>query len=520
MRAVLSILLLVLSVVAAQADTVVLRRGNVAEPDTLDPQKATTDYASHILLDLFTGLTAFDADAQIVPGIAESWKITPDGKTYTFKLRPNLVWSDGMPLTADDAVAGIRRALDPKTASQQAVLAFNIKNAVAVNGGKMTMDKLGVRAIDNATVEIVLEQPSMTLLLTLAENVLSPIPRHVVAKYGDDWVKPGNMVSNGPYTLAEWRSNDRVRLIKNPRFFEANQVKIDEVLYYPTDDDAGALKRFRAGEIDMNGRFSPSDLAWLKANMPAAARTSTASWFTYLVVNQTNPKFKDVRVRRALALAIDREAITDKLIKTGEVPAYGVVPSAIKGYTGSAMDFRNLPMDARKAEARKLLAEAGYTAANPLTFALRQRSGTSNRRISVAIMTMMKEIGVKVDLIQSEVKTHYDALRSKDFEVADVGEAWPADPEYFIADLTSNSENNFGGYASAEYDRIANEAKGMLDPAKRFARFADAEALAARDIAVIPLFYNVNTNLVAPYVKGFKDNPRDYHVTRYLSIVR
>lgn len=295
----------------AAADT--LRRGNTAEPETLDPQKSYTDPTGNIILDLFVGLTTYDAAANPIPGAAASWMVSPDGLTYTFKLRAGHVWSDGAPVTAQDVALGVTRALDPKTASQLANLGFCIKNAVPVNAGKMPLDKLGVRVVDAATIEIKVENPCPTLLAALAEPPSTAVPSHTLKKYGDAWSKPGNMVSNGAYTLVEWRSNDHVRLVKNKRFYDAVNVKIAEVIYYPTEDDAAALKRLRAGEIDLNIRVSPGDVGWLKANMPGVLRATPFAGIADLAINHTLKKFKDARVRRALALAIDRETIATAL---------------------------------------------------------------------------------------------------------------------------------------------------------------------------------------------------------------
>ena len=517
-RIALALVLLIVSIASALAAPVVLRRGNVAEPETLDPQRYQTSYTGYILDDLFLGLTTMDPRARPIAGAAESWTVSSNGSVYTFKLRPGLLWSDGTKMTADDFVAGIRRAVDPKTAAPLGNIAMMIKNATAVSKGKSKLEELGVRAVDAQTVEITLEKPAPVLLLVLAQPLMAPVPRHAMAKLGNDWTKPGKLVSNGPYVAVEWRANDHVKLVKNPRFYDAANVRIDEVYFYPTVDDAAALRRFRAGELDINGRYSPSDYPWLTAHMPAAARIAPASWYTCIEFNHRKKQWQDVRVRRALALAIDREGLTDRLLKTGELPGYGIVPPVVPGYTGATLDFKGKPVAERQAEARKLLATAGYTAANPLTFVFRHRAGTSNRRVAIALAQMWSAVGIKAELQQDDTAIHYAALRAGDFEIADRGPSWFNDPEYFLDGYMTNAAGNYSAYSNATFDKLMNEAKLIADPSKRLSAFAKAEAEVMRDVATSPIIFNVNTDLVAPYVKGFEPSPTGDHPTRFLRI--
>ncbi|MBL9096718.1 MAG: peptide ABC transporter substrate-binding protein [Alphaproteobacteria bacterium] len=502
---------------AATAAPMVLHRGNTAEPETLDPQKTYIDQTGNIVLDLFVGLTTYDAASNPIPGAAVSWTVSPDGLTYTFKLRPHQ-WSDGAPVTAEDVALGVSRALDPKTASQLANLGFCIKNAVPVNAGKMPLDKLGVRVVDKATIEIKVENPCPTLIAALAEPPFTAVPAHTLKKHGDAWAKPGNMVSNGAYTLAEWRPNDRVRIVKNKRFYDAANVAIDEVIYFPIEDDAAALKRLRAGEIDLNIRVSPGDVAWLRANMPGVLRATPASSVADLAVNHTSKKFKDMRVRRALALAIDRETIGKSIAKLDQKPAYGVVPPMGRGYANRRFDFATMKLSDRQAEARRLLATAGYGPANPLTFTLRQRVGVAHQRAAIAMQNDWAKIGVKVDILTSELKSHYAAMNVADFDIGAVGLAWPADPEYFLSDLLPTAGTNYGRYASDAYVTKLRQGQAEVDVAKRFALFAEAEAVALADVAMIPLYFETTRNIVATHVKGFVDNPRDFHPTRFMRV--
>ena len=517
-RLALAVILLIAGINAALAAPIVLRRGNVAEPETLDPQRYQTSYTGYILDDLFLGLMTMDARGRPIAGAAESWTVSANGLVYTFKLRPNLVWSDGTKMTAGDFVLGIRRALDPKIAAPFASIAMMIKNAAAVNAGKLQLEQLGVRAPDAGSVEVTLEKPAPAILMVLAQPFLAPVPAHAIVKFGNDWTKPGKLVSNGPYIAIEWRANDHVKLVKNPRFYDAANVQIEEVLFYPTADDAAALKRFRAGELDINGRYSPSDYPWLKAHLPAAIRIAPASWYTCVEFNHLKPQWQDVRVRRALALAIDRETLTDRLLKTGELPGYGIVPPVVPGYPAATLDFKGRALADRQAEARRLLAAAGYSAARPLTFTFRHRAGTSNRRVAIALVAMWSAIGVKAELQQDDTAIHYAALRAHDFDVADRGPSWFTDPEFFLDSYMTGASGNYSSYSSPAFDKLMNEAKLTADPAQRLSAFAKAEAAILRDVATAPLFFNVNTDLVAPYVKGFEGSPTGDHPTRFMRI--
>ena len=503
---------------AVSATPLVLRRGNPAEPDTLDPHKSSIDYTVTITGDMFLSLVQGDARFQPTPGAAQSWTVSPDGLVYTFKLREGLKWSDGAPLTADDALYSLRRFVAPATNASSAFLAFKIKNASDIQAANKTPEKLGVRAPDPRTLEITLIAPNPNFLNLLAEPQFAPMPRHVIEKHKDQWTRPGTMVASGAYMLADWRPGDHVRLVKNPRFFDAKNVQIDEVIYYPTEDDAAALRRFRAGELDMNARFSATELVWLKKNAPEVVRIAVAAWGTRAVINTSLKKFADLRVRRALALAVDREAIVDKILRTGEVAAYAIMPPVAPGYTAAELDFKTMPMQARLAEAHTLLEADGYTKAKPLKFVLRQRAGLANRRVAVAVQHMLTKIGVKTDLRFADVSLYYGDLRNGNFEVALTGAAWPPDPQNFLNDLYSTSPQNYSRYKSKAFDAAITAAGRIAERGPRYAAFAKAEAIALKDVALIPLYFNTNTNIVAPFVKNYRDNGRDLHPTRLLRI--
>lgn len=511
-----------LMLAAPAAAETVLHRGNLAEPDTLDPAKWFTTYESEILRDLFNGLLQVDAEGNAIPGAAESWTVSDDGMVLTFKLRADGKWSDGQPVTADDFVLGFRRTFDPKTASAYANFGYVIVNAREIVEGKVKPEDLGVRAVDAHTFEIRLNEPSQTIFWLLAGYpCFFPTPAHALAAYGDSWVQPGKMVSNGPYRLAEWVPQDRVTLVRNENYFDAAAVKIDKVQFYPTDDDAAAVKRFRAGEIDLNLRFPPSLYPMLKREMPRQTRADPASWLSYIVFNMSDARFADPRVRRALSLAIDRETIVKRVLNNGELPAWGVVPPGANDFTSSgAGDFSAMPLADRQREARRLLEEAGYGPGNPLRFTFIHRIGEANKRTALAVVDMWRQIGVSANIESNEVKIHYVRLREKQFEVADAGFSAPPDAEYFLYLLRTGSEVNFAGWSNAEYDRLASEANRERDLKKRGELYAAAEKIALDETAMIPVYVPVNRALVQTWVTGYAANPVGYHPSRWLDIAR
>jgi oligopeptide transport system substrate-binding protein len=517
-RLVAAALCLVLMLQAAVAAPITLRRGNAAEPDTLDPQKSSIDYTVAITVDMLLPLVQGDAKFEPVPGAAESWTVSKDGLVYTFKLRNGLKWSDGVPLTADDAVFALRRLVTPATLAPYAFTAFNIRHATEVQAGKMKPEELGVRAPDARTMEITLVAPNPSFLNRLAEPQFAPLPRHAIEKFKGAWTRPGNMPASGAYKLAAWRPNDHVRLVKNTGFFDEKSVQIDEVFYYPTDDDAVALRRFRAGELDLNARFSSTEFVWLKKNRPEVVRISVSSWGTRMMINMSKPPFADVRVRRALALAVDREAIVTNILRTGETPAYGIMPPVAPGYVGAVMDFKAKPMADRLAEARALLKAAGYSDAKPLKVVLGQRLGSANKRVAVAVQEMLARVGIQAEIRFADVSLYYGDLRKGNFEVALTGAAWPPDPENFLNDLMPGSPQNYSQYKSRAYEEAMAAASHIGERDARYAAFAKAEAIALKDVAAVPLYFNSNAAMVAPYVKGYVENGRDLHPTRTLRI--
>jgi oligopeptide transport system substrate-binding protein len=506
---------------ALAADPVILERGNGAEPDTLDPQKATGSWENNIIGDMIIGLTTEDAKGEQIPGIAESWTTSPDGMVWTFKLRADANWSDGVPVTAGDFVFAFQRINDPKTGGQYASITHIIKNAAQVYSQQLPPDQIGARAIDDKTLEITLEHPASYLPSMLMHYAFFPVPRHIVEKFGADWVKPGNYVSNGPFTLVSWVPNDKVILKKSPTFYDAANVKIDEVRFYSQEDQIANAKRFRAGELDLSAGIPGQLLDELRRSIPDKVRLAPyiANW--YVTFNLTKPEWQDVRVRTALGLAIDREVIVKQILKGGETPAYTFVQPNIPAYPHEAhLFYQDMPMAERQKKARELLAEAGFGPDNPLKFEFLHMQSTDGKRIATALQGMWAAIGVQMTPAGQETKTVYSALRQQNFGVALAG--WIADfpdaSSFLYLAKTSSEEMNYGKYSNAQFDQLNIDGDNEPDAAKRGALLNKAEQILLDDAPFLPIYNAVSRYLVEPYVKGFDDALTNVHRTRWMSI--
>lgn len=494
--------------------------GNGSEPATLDPHKATGTWEDRIISDMIVGLTQSDPSGEPIPGMAERWETSPDGLTWTFYLR-DAVWSDGVPVTADDFVFSLRRILDPKTASEYASLLYFIKNAQPVNEGKVPPSALDVESVGPKTLIIRLEHPAPYLPELAKHQTMYPAPKHVVEKWGDAWVQPGHYVSNGAYVLKEWRLGDFVRLEKNPRFYEADSVCIDEVYYYPTNDAISAERRVKRGELDWNADIQSNRIAFLRKEVPEYVRVYTYLGVTYMAFNTNVPAFKDKRVRQALTMSIDREFITQKLLRGGQVPAYTFTPPGVANYSAAKPPYwAGWPLAKRQAEARRLLKEAGYTPQRPLRFEIKHRNTPDPMLYTPAVQADWKEIGVDAQLAQQETQIAYADYRVRAFDVADA--AWVADyndaMSFLYLQQSATGPQNYGDYKSPAYDALLAKADNEPDAAVRARYLAEAESLMLDDAPVAPIYFYVNKNLVNPKITGWVDNIIDHHRTRFLCV--
>lgn len=511
-----ALVLLVLSATASFAE-VIYNRGANGDPQSLDPHKTSTVDEANIIRDLFTGLVAQDAKAELIPGAAESWAVSPDGKVYTFKLRKH-DWSDGTPVTADDFVFSLRRAVDPKTASEYAYLLEPIMNAAEITAGTGKLEDLGAKAIDPMTLEITLKGSTPYFLEMLTHQATYGISKANYEKFGDDFVKPGNLISNGAYTLAEFVPNDHIKLVKNPKFFDAANVQIDVVNYIPAEDRAAAVKRYEAGELDSNNDIPTEQLGDLQKKFGDQVQIGPELGTYYYVFKTTKKPWDDAKLRHAISMVIDRDYLAEMVWANAMLPAYGMVPPGIAGYEPRTTSYATMSQLDREDEAKKVFAELGITAEKPLKLELRYNTSENHKNTAVAVQDMLKGFNIEVTLVNADGKTHYSHLEQKgDFDVARAG--WAADfqdPGTFLDLGKGGAGNNYGDYKNATYDDLLSKASVEPDPAKRMKLLSDAEAILMADLGIMPLLFYRNHNIVSPKLKGFADNLMDVHPTRFI----
>jgi oligopeptide transport system substrate-binding protein len=522
-RCLLCLPILALLAQPALADEQIFRVGNGSEPATLDPALCDLQPDLQILHDLSEGLVTIGPSGEALPGQAESWTVSDDGLTYRFTLRPNLAWSNGAPLTAEDFAWSWRRTVDPKTGSKYAFPFFPILNAEQIlNGTEPDPAKLGVTAIDARTLEVHLKAPTGFFLKLLGLPQFSPAYRPAVEQYGAQYTRPGNLVSNGAFMLVEWTPQSRIVAAKNPHYWDAASVKLDKVEYLPIENQNEELKRYRAGELDETYDVPSDQLDFVRAELPAELRITPFMGTYYLGFNLTRPPFKDnLKLRQAINLVIDREAIVSKITKAGETPAYGWVPPGIEGYAPESFDWKALPMADRIARARQLYAEAGYGPSKPLTLELRYNTSENHKKIMIAVASMLKQaLGIQVQLVNQEFKVFVEARKAKR-ETELFRDGWTADypdANNFAELMLTGAGLNDSGYASPAYDGPVHKAQMTVDPAARNALLEQAEEQLLQDAPIAPIFNYTMKRLVKPYVKGYRLNILGFYYAKQVSL--
>jgi oligopeptide transport system substrate-binding protein len=502
---------------------VVLKRGNGGEPQTLDQAHISIDIEGFVVRDLFEGLTIYNPAGEVVPGTAESWTVSDDGTVYTFKLREAAKWSNGDPVVADDFVFAWRRLLDPKEAAEYATILYPVKNAEAINTSKAEVDTLGVKAVDAKTLEVTLERPTPYFLQLATHYAALPVNPKNVQQFGAEFTKPGNMVSNGAFQLTEYVANDHITAVKNPNYWDAANVKIDKVIYNPSEDMPATQRMFEAGELDVVYQFQADQLDFLKQKLGEDQIFVAPNLATYYYVFDTRQKpFDDVKVRTALAMAVDRDFLSEKIFTNSYLPTYSFVPPGMQGYTPSDVEWAGMDQLDREDKAKELLKEAGFgEGGQPLKIDIRYNTSENHKKVATAVADMWKAIGVDVTMQNLDVKSHYAYLQEGGaFDVARAGwSADYADPENFLNLLVStNTAFNYGKWKNPDFDALMKKSYEERDPAKRMAILAEAEKIAMTELPVVPFLNNGSLWLVNKKVKGFENNAVNEHLTKYLSV--
>jgi oligopeptide transport system substrate-binding protein len=498
----------------------VVRRGNGEEPETLDPHLAVGVPSSHILRDLFEGLTAESPDGDIIPGAALRWNISRDARTYTFYLRRDLTWSNGDPLTAEDFIYSLRRAASPATAANSARMLLPVLNAREVLAGELPAEELGVSLLDEYTLQITLTGPTPYFLGLLTHPIAYPVNRRNLEEDGDLFSRPGKLVSNGAYLLAEWTPRVEIVLRRNPAYREADRTVIERVHYLPIEDHSSEVKAFRAGEIDWTNEVPNNQFRWLQKNYPDELVVSPWMGSYFFGFNLTQEPFVDnPSLRMALVLAIDRQILTDKVTQFGEQPSYALVPPGIDGYVPFSPEYADWTQAERDHEALRLYEQAGYSEERPLRIEIRYNTSENHKKIALAVASMWKQVlGVNTTLVNEEFRVFLQNRAQKVVTQVFRG-GWISDyndPYSFLELFRTGHGRNDYGYSNSTFDALLDQVGTERVQARRERLMYEAERVLMSDHVIIPVYTYVTKRLVSPQLKGWQNNVMDHHQTRHM----
>jgi len=499
----------------------VLFRGNGTEPAELDPHIVTGVTEHHLIMSLLEGLVTEDpVDLHPVPGVAERWDVSEDGRVYTFHLRKDAKWSNGEPVTAQDFWESYKRILTPTLASEYAYMHFVVVNAEAYNRGEITdFDEVGYKVLDDYTFQITLANSTPYFLSLMNHSSWFPVHLPTVRKYGEPykrgnkWTRPGHYVGNGSFVLDQWKVNAVVTVKKSPTYWDRDRVRLNEIRFYPIESADTEERAFRSGQLHVTETIPLSKIQVYKTKQPEMLRIDPYLGVYFYRINVTKSPLNDKRVRQALAAGIDRVAIVENVARGGQLPAYNMTPPDTAGYTARAKVSENI------AAARKLLAEAGYPGGRGFPkVELLFNTLETHRALAEAIQQMWKEnLGIEVQLVNQEWKVYLDSQHTLNYQICRA--AWIADyvdPNSFLDMFLTGGGNNDTGWSSAEYDRLIGDASRESEPAKRMEIFQRAEAILMEEVPIIPIYFYTRVNLRRPELKGWHPNILDNHPYKYV----
>jgi oligopeptide transport system substrate-binding protein len=502
--------------VEAGIRTQTLLVGNAAEPTDLDPDTITVYNESMIDYALFEGLTKLDGKTSVaVPDLATGWDVSPDGKVYTFHLRPNARWSDGDPVTAGDFVYSFHRILSPAFAAYYSYNLWPIKNAEAFNEGKITdFSQVGAKALNDVTLEITLEKPTPYLPALAFHNTWLPVQKKTIEKFGKmdqkgtKWTLPGNLVGNGAFNLSEWIPNGKITVVKSPTYWDAANTRLNRIEFFPIERPDIEDLNFRSGQLHATYQLPMAKIPAYRAHVPPDLRVDPVLSTFYFFINVTRPPFDNVKLRKALAYGVDREAISRSVTDGVYPPAHCLTAPNCGGYTCRTQIPDNFD------KARQLLAEAGYPGGKGLPpIEIQCFESETQLRMTEAVQAMwLKELGVHVTIAQLETKTLYQNQQTKSYTIAFSG--WIADyadPNTFLGTMVTGCGNNYAGWSNREFDSLIDQASNTADNAKRLEIFQKAEAILLDEAPLIPLYFQPNVYAISPVVRGWTTTIVGFH---------
>jgi len=492
------------------------------EPASLDPVKAVGLPEIQVIRDLFEGLVNQDEKGKLIPGVATRWQ-SNDNRVWTFTLRDNARWSDGTPVTAEDFVYSWQRLVDPKNTSPFAWFAAlaGISNAQAIIDGKQTPDKLGVKAVNKNTLTVQLNKPVPYFPNLAANFALYPVPKTAIEKSGNDWTKPGNLVGNGAYVLQDRVVNEKLVVVPNTHYWDNARTVLQKVTFLPINQESAATKRYLAGDIDITESFPKNLYQKLLKDIPGQVYTPAQLGTYYYAFNTQKGPTADARVRLALSMTIDRRLMAEKVLGTGEKPAWRFTPDVTAGFTPQPSRMEEMSQQELNAEAKTLLKAAGYGPGRPLKLTLLYNTSENHQKIAIAVASMWKKnLGVDVKLQNQEWKTYIDSRNTGNFDV--IRASWVGDynePSTFLSLLTSTHSGNIARFSDPAYDKVIEQASIETTDAARNKDYNEAENIIASKAPIAPIYQYTNGRLIKPWLKGYPiDNPEDvaYSRTMYL----
>ncbi len=499
----------------------ILHLGNQTEPQDLDPHIVTGEPELHIISALLEGLVTEDPkDLRPIPGVAQSWDVSPDLKTYTFHVRSNALWSNGDRVTAGDFVYSCKRVLSPALGSEYAYMLFCVVNAEAYHSKKIaTFDSVGVSARNDSTLIVNLAQPTPYFLALLSHTAWQPVHKATIEKYGaidargTAWTRPGNFVGNGAFVLKSWVLNKEIVVEKNSRYWDAQTVRLAEIHFYPIESSLTEERAFRAGQLHTTANVPPNKIAEYRLTSPKLLHVDPYLATYYYLFNVHRPPFDNVCVRKSLAMAIDRKSIADNICKGGQLPAFNFTPPGTAGFTATAHLTENLD------SAKALLALAGFPDGKGFPkVELLYNTSELHQTIAQALQEMWKKnLNVDIQLVNQEWKVYLDAQKRKDYFISRAG--WSGDyvdPNTFLDLWVTGGGNNRAGWSSPRYDSLINASRGALSQTLRFACYQQAESLLTSEMPILPIYFYVSSHLRATSVKGWYGTILDRHPYKYV----